>query len=182
MHKKRAQFSLFCTPTKPCNRPEQYMKGKCAHTGAPPLTYRCSLKSCSISWERLVSVDANSRLGGFLPAAPKFHGFGICLPPQNAAYYTTTRRQKTNPRQKSSARATARRQCIKLSFAFSSRCFLSRPLSAPASCSILHMSCHHVSRETLSGILFPTSQQRFYCLRKTTGRIRHNSRPPSSDE
>ena len=47
-----------------------------------------------ISEERLVSVDANSRRGGFLPATPKFCGFSPSLPPQNAAYYPITRRQK----------------------------------------------------------------------------------------
>ena len=74
------------------------------------MPFRNNLNMSSILVERLVSVDANSRLGGFLPAAPKFCGFGSRLPPQNAAYYTTTLRQKTNPRQKSSAGASAPRQ------------------------------------------------------------------------
>ena len=39
--------------------------------GASSLTCRFDLEICgSISLERLVSVDANSRRGGFLPATP----------------------------------------------------------------------------------------------------------------
>ena len=53
--------------------------------------------SSSISRERLVSVDANSRRGGFLPAAPKFCGFGPSLPPQNAMNYTTLPANKKPP-------------------------------------------------------------------------------------
>jgi hypothetical protein len=50
-----------------------------------------------ISDERLVSVDANSRRSGFLPAAPKFCGFGPSLPPQNATNYTTLPANKKPP-------------------------------------------------------------------------------------
>ena len=53
--------------------------------------------SGSISTERLVSVDANSRRGGFLPASPKFCGFGPSLPPQNATNYTTLPAHKKPP-------------------------------------------------------------------------------------
>ena len=97
---------MHSTEARPKAHLEYMRKRIRSHTGASPLSCRSRFNIGRISVERLVSVDANSRLGGFLPAAPKLHGFGICLPPQNAAYYTTTRRQKTNPRQKSSARAT----------------------------------------------------------------------------
>ena len=91
MHKKRAQFSLFCTLPKPWTGHPEYMKRKCALLGASPLTCRSGITTnmSSILVERLVSVDANSRRSGFLPAAPKFCGFGPSLPPQNAMNYTT---------------------------------------------------------------------------------------------
>ena len=109
--KKRAHFSFPCTQQKPDQRPKSNTQRKRMRpygriSTHMPFDFEMLGR---ISAERLVSVDANSRLGGFLPAAPKLHGFGICLPPQNAAYYTTTRRQKTNPRQKSSARAVGSR-------------------------------------------------------------------------
>ena len=52
--------------------------------------------SGSISTERLVSVDANSRRDGFLPAAPKFCGFGP-KPTSTKRHelYHTSRQQKT---------------------------------------------------------------------------------------
>ena len=40
------------------------------------MPFRINLNMSSILVERLVSVDANSRHSGFLPAAPKFCGFG----------------------------------------------------------------------------------------------------------
>ena len=97
--KKRAQFSLFCTLPKPWTGHPEYMKRKCAHMGASPLTCRSGITTnmSSILVERLVSVDANSRRGGFLPAAPKFCGFGPSLPPQNATNYTTLPAHEKTP-------------------------------------------------------------------------------------
>ena len=99
MHKKRAHCSFPRTRQKPVQRPNQNTWRKRMRPYGRISTHISFWfrKLGRISVERLVSVDANSRLGGFLPAAPKLHGFGICLPPQNAAYYTTTRRQNKTP-------------------------------------------------------------------------------------
>ena len=67
IHKKRAQFSLFCTPTKPFHRPVRIHEEKTRPVGRTFTHMPFGLKNGSISWERLVSVDANSRRGGFLP-------------------------------------------------------------------------------------------------------------------
>ena len=99
IHKKRAQFSLFCTPTKPFHRPVRIHEEKTRPVGRTFTHMPFGLKSGSISWERLVSVDANSRRGGFLPAAPKFCGFGPSLPPQNATNYTTNPSAKAHSSQ-----------------------------------------------------------------------------------
>ena len=98
MHKKRAQFTLFCTLPKPWTGHPEYMKRKCALMGASPLTCRSGITTnmSSILVERLVSVDANSRRDGFLPAAPKFCGFGP-KPTSTKRHelYHTSRQQKT---------------------------------------------------------------------------------------
>ena len=74
-----------------------YMKRQCALSGAPSLTYRPHLKCCSISRERLVSVDANSRRDGFLPPHQSSAVSAPGLPPQNATNYTTLPANKKPP-------------------------------------------------------------------------------------
>ena len=54
----------------------------------------------SISSERLVSVDANSRRSGFLPPHQSSAVSATSLPPQNAINYTTTPRQNKTPAEK----------------------------------------------------------------------------------
>ena len=98
MHKKRAQFPPFCTPTLPWYRLiTDALRENAPYWAHLHLHAVRKLNSTSIPWERLVSVDANSRLGGFLPAAPKFCGFGPSLPPQNATNYTTLPAHKKPP-------------------------------------------------------------------------------------
>ena len=78
MHKKRAHLFSHALKSSPSKGLCEYMKRQCARWGAPSLTCRSQIEMLGrISLERLVSVDANSRRDGFLPAAPQLHGFGI---------------------------------------------------------------------------------------------------------
>ena len=80
------------------------MKRKCALWAHLHLHAVRKLNSTSIPWERLVSVDANSRRSGFLPPHQSSAVSAPSLPPQNATDYTTTPRQNKIPAEKSSAR------------------------------------------------------------------------------